>query len=168
MHCLTGWLIERLLALRHGNGRPLVRLYGPANMIDRGGTVTLNLYDPEGHLVDYRRIEELAAEKHISLRTGCFCNPGAGETAEGLTEQDMRAGVAQVGAEINLQRFAQALQQRGGKTAGALRVSLGLVSNFADVQYFLDFAAGFRDQTALTIGTVSFDIESCRVLRDSG
>ena len=80
----------------------------------------------------------------------------------------MRAGVAQVGAEINLQRFAQALQQRGGKTAGALRVSLGLVSNFADVQYFLDFAAGFRDQTALTIGTVSFDIESCRVLRDSG
>ncbi len=168
VHCLTGWLIERLLALRHGNGRPLVRLYGPANMIDRGGTVTLNLYDPEGHLVDYRRVEELAAEKHISLRTGCFCNPGAGETAEGLTEQDMRAGVAQVGAEINLQRFAQALQQRGGKTAGALRVSLGLVSNFADVQYFLDFAAGFRDQTALTIGTVSFDIESCRVLRDSG
>lgn len=168
VQCLTGWLIEQLLSLRHGNGRPMVRLYGPANMIDRGGTVTLNFYDPDGHLVDYRRIEELASEKRISLRTGCFCNPGAGETAEGLTEQDMRAGVAQVGAEINLQRFALALQQRGGKTAGAIRVSLGLVSNFADVQYFLDFAAGFRDQTALTIGTVSFDIESCRVLRDSG
>ena len=26
---LTGWLLEELLALRHGNGRPLVRLYGP-------------------------------------------------------------------------------------------------------------------------------------------
>jgi hypothetical protein len=25
-----------------------------------------------------------------------------------------------------------------------------------------------RDQTALTIGTVSFDIESCRVVRDGG
>ena len=30
------------------------------------------------------------------------------------------------------------------------------------------FAAGFRDQTALTVGTVSFDIESCRVVRDGG
>ena len=57
----------------------------------RGGTVTLNFYDPNGHLLDYRRIEELAGLEHISLRTGCFCNPGAGETAEGLTEDDMRA-----------------------------------------------------------------------------
>ena len=27
--CLTGWLIDRLLALRHSNGKPLIRLYGP-------------------------------------------------------------------------------------------------------------------------------------------
>ena len=33
------------------------------------------------------------AHEGISLRTGCFCNPGAGETAEGLTEDDMRAGL---------------------------------------------------------------------------
>jgi len=31
---------------------------------------------------------------------------------------------------------------------------------------FLRFAAGFRDQATLTIGAVSFDIESCRVIRD--
>ena len=49
----------------------------------RGGTVTMNFYDPDGHLVDYRRVEELAGARRISLRTGCFCNPGAGETAEG-------------------------------------------------------------------------------------
>jgi molybdenum cofactor sulfurtransferase len=168
VQCLTGWLIQQLLALQHRNGRPLVRLYGPANLVDRGGTITMNFYDPSGHLVDYRRIEELAAEKNISLRTGCFCNPGAGETAEDLSEEDMRAGVAQMGSEINLQRFLSAMQARGGKTAGAIRVSLGLVSNFADVQHFMDFAAGFKDQTALTIGTVSFDIENCRVVRDGG
>ena len=28
------------------------------------------------------------------------------------------------------------------------------------------FAAGFRDQTRLTVGEVSFDVESCRVIRD--
>jgi len=168
VHCLTEWLIAQLLALRHGNGRPMVRLYGPATMSQRGGTVTLNLYDPQGHLVDYRRIEELAAQQNISLRTGCFCNPGAGETAEDLSEDDMRAGIAEAGANINLQRFLHVMQERGGKSAGAIRVSMGLASNFADVERFITFVTGFRDQTALTIGTVSFDIASCRVVRDGG
>jgi selenocysteine lyase/cysteine desulfurase len=168
VNCLTDWLITQLLALTHSNGHAMVRLYGPANMAMRGGTVTFNLYDPQGYLIDYRRVEELAGEVRISLRTGCFCNPGAGEMAEGLTEEDMHAGIAQVGEEINLMRFSQAMQERGGKSAGAIRVSTGIASNFADVERFLQFVAGFKDQTSLTIGSVSFDIESCRVLRDGG
>jgi molybdenum cofactor sulfurtransferase len=163
--CLTDWLLTELVALRHGNGRPMVRLYGPASMTMRGGTVTMNFYDPDGHLLDYRRIDELAGLERISLRTGCFCNPGAGEIAEGLTEDDMRAGMGE-GADITLPRFLQIMQHRGGKSAGAIRVSLGFVSNFADVERFLKFAGGFRDQTALAIGAVTFDIASCRVIRD--
>jgi hypothetical protein len=60
------------------------------------------------------------------------------------------------------------MQARNGKSAGAIRISTGLASNFNDVTRFMAFAAGFKDQAALTIGTVSFDIASCRVLRDSG
>ncbi len=166
VRCLTGWLLEELLALRHDNGRAMVRIYGPANAQDRGGTVTLNLYDPQGHLLDYRRVEELAGQEGISLRTGCFCNPGAGEIAEGLTEQDMRAGYG-LGGEINLQRFLKLMRESGqNKSAGAIRASIGIASNFADVSCFLDFIAGFRNQTRLTIGEVTFDIESCRVIRD--
>jgi len=48
----------------------------------------------------------------------------------------------------------------------AIRASLGLASNFADAQRFVQFVSGFRDQTRLTIGDVRFDIESCRVIRD--
>jgi len=165
VRCLTGWLLSALLALRHGNGRPMVRLYGPATTAQRGGTVTMNFYDPGGRLLDYRRLEELAGEQRISLRTGCFCNPGAGETAEGLTEDDMQAGLAQ-GDDITLSRFVQVMQTRGGKSAGALRVSFGLASNFVDVERFIAFAAGLRDQTSLTLGAVSFDIENCRIIRD--
>jgi molybdenum cofactor sulfurtransferase len=165
VQCLTGWLLEQLLALRHANGRHMVRIYGPAAMAMRGGSVTMNFYDPDGHLLDYRRIEELANLRRISLRTGCFCNPGAGETAEGLTEEDMLAGAAG-GGDMTLPRFMQVIQHRGGKSAGAIRVSLGIVSNFADVHRFLEFASEFRDQTRLTIGEVTFDIESCRVIRD--
>jgi selenocysteine lyase/cysteine desulfurase len=95
VRCLTDWLLTRLIDLRHANGRPMVRIYGPLTTDARAGVVTLNCYDPEGHLLDYRRVEELAGLQRISLRTGCFCNPGAGETAEGLTEEDMLAGAAE-------------------------------------------------------------------------
>ena len=165
IRCLTGWLLDELLAFRHSNGRAMVRIYGPSTTQSRGGTVTLNLYDPQGHLLDYRRVEELAGAGGISLRTGCFCNPGAGEIAEGLTEEDMRAGFT-MGPDINLLSFVRMMQERGHKSAGSIRASIGLVTNFADVWRFLRFIAGFRDQTRLTIGDVTFDIESCRIIRD--
>jgi selenocysteine lyase/cysteine desulfurase len=163
--CLTDWLLTQLLELRHVNGRHMVRIYGPVTTSSRGGTVTMNLYDPHGHLLDYRRIEELANQEGISLRTGCFCNPGAGETAEGLTSEDMRDAASQPGG-MTLPRFLQFIQHRSGKSAGAIRVSLGLVSNFDDVYRFARFVAGFRDRTRLTLGTATFDVDSCRVIRD--
>lgn len=162
---LAGWLLAKLLDLRHANGRHMVRIYGPATMHERGATLTMNFYDPEGHLVDYRRVEELASERRISLRTGCFCNPGAGESAEGLTEDDMRAAM-HAGEEMNLQKFVQLMRARGHKAAGAIRVSFGLASNVDDAARFLAFAEDLRDQTRLTLGDVSFDVESCRVIRD--
>jgi molybdenum cofactor sulfurtransferase len=165
VQALAGWLLEKLLDLRHANGRHMVRIYGPTTMKARGATLTMNFYDPEGHLVDYRRVEELASEQRISLRTGCFCNPGAGEAAEGLTEADMRAAM-DAGVEMNLAKFVQLMQTRGGKAAGAIRVSFGLASNIDDAARFLSFASELRDQTRLTLGDVSFDIESCRIIRD--
>ena len=165
VRCLTGWLLRGLLDLRHANGRPLVRIYGPTTTTMRGGTVTMNFYDPAGHLLDYRRVEEMAGERRISLRTGCFCNPGVGEVAEGITEDDIGAALADT-ADMSLPRFLQFITHRSGKSAGAIRVSFGIASTFGDAQHFLDFAAGLRDQTNLTIGEVTFDIASCRVIRD--
>jgi selenocysteine lyase/cysteine desulfurase len=165
VRCLTGWLIKQLMEMLHENGRPMIRLYGPTNTRMRGGTITLNFYDPEGHLLDYRRIEELANEQGISLRTGCFCNPGAGEVAEGLTREDMLAGLAE-SEDMTLPRFIQLIQHRGNKSAGAIRISVGLATNFADVYRFMQFAASFLNKTNLNIGQVTFDIESCRVIRD--
>lgn len=163
--CLTAWMLERLLELRHGNGRPMVRIYGPAAMEQRGSTVTMNVYDADGRLLDYRRVEELASQDRISLRTGCFCNPGAGETAEGLTADDVLAAMREQ-ADMTLPRFLQLITHRGGKSAGAVRVSTGLASNFSDVYRFLRFVEGLRDQTRMSVGDASFDIESCRVMRD--
>jgi selenocysteine lyase/cysteine desulfurase len=107
----------------------------------------------------------LASEVGISLRTGCFCNPGAGEIAEGLTAEDMKAGL-EGGPDLSLPHFVQIIQHRGNKSAGAIRISVGLATNFADVYRFMSFAAGFRDKDNMNIGKVTFDIQSCRVIRD--
>lgn len=162
---LTDRLLTQLLSLSHSNGRPMVRLYGPATTHERGATVSLNCYDPEGHLLDYRRVEELAGAERISLRTGCFCNPGAGEVAEGLTEDDMRAA-AESGIDMTLPRFLRFMQGRGGKSAGAIRVSLGIASHERDLDRFVSFLQSLRDQSHLALGQVTFDIASCRIIRD--
>ena len=170
MRCLTGWLLEELLALRHGNGRAIVRVYGPQDTRDRGGTVTFNLYDPQGNCLEHRRIEELAGKENISLRTGCFCNPGPGEIAAGLTEEDVRAGFA-LGPEMNMVNFARLMQDRGHNGIGAIRASLGLASNFGDVWRLRRFIAAFRDKTRVAIGEANYgeanyDAASGAVIRD--
>ena len=144
---LTSWLLQRLLALRHSNGMPLVRVYGPTTMEARGGTLTINFYDPQDVLIDHRRIDNLAGRAGISLRTGCFCNPGAGELAHGLTEEDMVAGFAH-GERMTFEQFLAVLEDRDGKSAGAVRISMGLASNFAIVYNFWEFAQGFIDHTS--------------------
>ena len=165
VRCLTGWLLQELIELRHSNGRPMVRIYGPLTTTMRGGIVTMNFYDPDGHLLDYRRVEEMAGGEGLALRTGCFCNPGAGETAEGITDEDVMAALA-TSNDLTLPRFLQVITHRGGKSAGAIRVSFGIASTFGDAQRFVTFAQRLRDQTRLTMGEVTFDIASCRVIRD--
>jgi selenocysteine lyase/cysteine desulfurase len=60
VRCLTGWLLDNLLSLRHSNGESLVRIYGPLDAHMRGGTVTMNFYDPQGQFFDHRLIEAKA------------------------------------------------------------------------------------------------------------
>lgn len=166
LQCLGSWLLDELKLLQHRNGRPFVRLHGPDTMDSRGGTFTFNLYDPDGLRIDYRRIEELAGEAGISLRTGCFCNPGANEVAEGLDHNDIAAGLA-LGADLNLPNFVRLMDEQGSqKSAGAIRVSFGLASNFADVVRFVDFLRPLLNQPRASLGSVSIADDTCRIIRD--
>ncbi len=132
--------------LRHRNGKPLVRLYGPANADRRGGTVTVNFYDATGHVVDHRFIEQQANQANISLRTGCFCNPGANEMAHGLAKPELVACFQQPTERLTLDDFRLCID---GKSSGAVRISVGLVTNFSDVYRFMQFAASLVDQISV-------------------
>lgn len=138
---LTSWLLTNILMLRHSNGSPVVEVYGPRNVENRGGTIALNFHDPDGKTFNFHFIETTAGEFNISLRTGCFCNPGAGEIAFGLTKKDM----TECFDHEERASFEQCILNVKGKTAGAVRISLGLMTNFSDVYRFLQFVKTFID-----------------------
>ena len=139
---LTTVLIERLTSLRHSNGEVLARLYGPRSTERRGGTVTFNLYDASGHAIDHRDVEQRANAVNISLRTGCFCNPGGGEIALGITGTELSScfHLPEHETRLTVDDFRRCID---GKSTGAVRVSLGIVSNVDDVDAFVRFAEGF-------------------------
>lgn len=139
VRCLTGWLLENLTSMKHASGVPLVRLYGPLSNEARGGAVTVNFYNSAGKSIDHRYIEEAANKVNISLRTGCFCNPGAGELALGISRVELDVCFNGPGHEnrLSIDDFRVCID---GKSSGAVRISVGMVTNFNDVQGFLRFA----------------------------
>lgn len=142
VRCLTGWLLDELTKLHHHNGTPLVQVYGPLETRERGGTVTFNFFDPDGHFIDHRLVERRANEVGISLRTGCFCNPGGGELALGISAEELSTCMVKTRERLTFDDFRRCID---AKSTGAVRVSLGLVSTFRDVQRFICFARWFRD-----------------------
>jgi selenocysteine lyase/cysteine desulfurase len=137
---LTGFLLDELQNLRHRNGCPLVKIYGPSTIQHRGATVAMNFYDPNGVAIDHRLIEREANKVKISLRTGCFCNPGAGEIALELSKPELAACFRMSNDRLSLDDFRTCID---GKSSGAVRISIGIVSNFNDVFQFMQFSRGF-------------------------
>jgi len=139
VRCLAGWMLDNLEGMKHSTGVPLVRIYGPLDSVKRGGAVTANFYDRDGGPIDHRFIEAQANQHNISLRTGCFCNPGAGEIALGISRMELAACFTSPAHDqrLSLDDFRVCID---GKSSGAVRASVGLVSNFEDVQGFLKFA----------------------------
>jgi selenocysteine lyase/cysteine desulfurase len=141
--CLTGWVLRELLALRHANGRPVAQVYGPETTERRGGTIAFNFLRPDGSLVDERVVDRAAAAAGISLRTGCFCNPGVAEHAFALDPERLRV-------DPQYETYGDYVAGVGMPTGGAVRASLGLATTFADVYRFMRFATVFRDRPADT------------------
>jgi selenocysteine lyase/cysteine desulfurase len=145
--CLTDWLLDELTGLRHRSGRPLVRIHGPVTTDGRGGTIAFTVYDRDGAVIDDRRVEKLANRAHISLRTGCFCNPGASETAHRLTPEQLRPLFGR-SEPATYPELRDRLLGDLGRFVSAIRVSVGLATNFADVFALICFLRRFVDRSA--------------------
>jgi selenocysteine lyase/cysteine desulfurase len=100
--------------LRHSDGASAVRHYGPRDWSARGAIVTFNVLDRNGAIIPHEQIERAARDARVSVRGGCFCNPGAAEA---------------VGLGF------------GAAVPGAVRASLGAASRERDVERLVELVA---------------------------
>jgi selenocysteine lyase/cysteine desulfurase len=134
-------LIRELARLRHGNGAPVAQVYGPTTGECRGATVAFNVLDPAGVAIPYQVVEARTREARVSVRGGCFCNPGTAEAAFrfaiGRAEECLRKTHA---TGWSIPRFAECMQ---GSAVGAVRASFGAPSNGDDLERLLSVIATF-------------------------
>lgn len=134
VRCLTGYFLDRLDQLKHSNGRQMATIYGPRDTMSRGGTVTFNFVDAAGIVVDKQLVAVESSRGNISLRVGCFCNPGANEDVFGLDMKALlRSGLTK---KASLDKWFSLIFS---PWYGAVRVSFGLASTVNDIDRFFDF-----------------------------
>jgi selenocysteine lyase/cysteine desulfurase len=134
---LMATLLNGMLELRHENGAPRLKLYGPHTMEGRGATVAFNVLDSDGEVVYHDHVVKLAGDSQISLRGGCFCNPGAAEAAfEFQADRTMQCLKTLPQGEFSPARLSHCM---GDLPVGAVRASLGMASNASDVDRLLTF-----------------------------
>ncbi len=137
---LTGLMIEEMSSLKHSNGQCLVNVLGPKENTNRGGTIIFNLNTVEGKVDNYFEIEKAANNANISLRTGCFCNPGIDEIMSCVSnEESLRYYSFMEEHEYNYEKLVVLL----GRMRGAIRVSLGYVTDLKDINNFIGFLRGY-------------------------
>jgi len=138
---LCSAFLQQLQCLKHNNGMPLIKLYGAKNIENRGGTFLINFLDIKGRLYPFQFIEEKANTNLISLRTGCFCNPGIDETNHCITANQLKNYFInrQHGHYYNMIEYLGVLR-------GAVRVSLGFPTSMNDIFRFISFAKTFLNK----------------------
>ena len=125
-------------------GKNWCRFTAPSPPRRAGGTIALNFLDAQGKLIQKKHLEAAANQRKISIRMGFFCNPGAGEVALDISGDELSSCFSRPSYEQRISDldFQQCIDP---KATGAVRVSVGLVSNFNDVQTFLEFARSFLE-----------------------
>lgn len=145
---LTNYLLQELEALTYpGSSQKTVHIYGQTKLDDvqRGGTIPMNILSRDGRFVPFEVVETLANRYHISVRTGCFCNPGVHEAYVGLTSAKVTQLLKRIPEELRQIDSSRTLKELNkllaseGLMIGCIRVSVGFPTSFADVYKFVAF-----------------------------
>ncbi|MCO5600131.1 hypothetical protein L7F22_054239 [Adiantum nelumboides] len=141
VHSLIHWLTQTLKSLRHkGDNRPLLELYGSQSAKSRGSIVAFNVMDSTGNCVPSSLVQKLADRSNIIIGVGYFNNPGLAAMVRGGHDSVVDSSIFR----ITVASFS------------TLRLSLGMVSTFADVYRLVQFLCQFRDEDYLSYEALDF------------
>ncbi len=132
---LTAYLLHHLSTLKHKNGTPVLQILGPKDTQQRGGTIIMTFHREDGSMILFEDIEKAAVQKGISLRTGCFCNPGLDEINSQISGADLEAFYRSKNFKV---QYHEMLYYKD-KVRGATRISVGIATVEKDIQVLLDF-----------------------------
>lgn len=133
---------EQLKQLVHKNGQHLVEFYGRHDTHNpdlQGPILNFNLHKPNGSYYGYFEVAEVAARRNIHIRSGCACNPGA---CYGYLHLDnsfvkkVHQGMS-TGGE-GKQTCHDHLDVVDGRILGSIRVSIGYMNTWEDIQALVD------------------------------
>ena len=136
---LAEYFYENLLLIKYDNGNPVVRVFGPEHHQQAGGTMIMTFFKEDGDPIPFELIEEMANKQNISVRSGCFCNPGIDEINNCLTSEEL-AKYFSSRDKGNYQDMINYLN----KMRGATRISVGIATVKKDLDTFLDFVKKLR------------------------
>jgi len=147
---LATYLHVHLKSMIHSNGISQITIFGPTNRENCGGTMIMVFNNPDGSKIGFEKVEELANSKNISVRSGCFCNPGLDETNNCLTTEEL-TNYFSGNEKGNYFDMITSLQ----KMRGAIRISVGIASTKKDLDTFISFVASLKDQMILNDSSTS-------------
>jgi molybdenum cofactor sulfurtransferase len=138
---LTQYLVAELKSVVHDTGQPLVKIFGPESFDNRGGNVMMNFSDPLGNVYSFEAIELITNANCISIRSGCFCNPGIDEINHRLRRKEILQFFQsrQNGDYNEMKSFL-------GKRRGATRTSVGLPTNKSDIDAFVTLIKSLKNK----------------------
>ncbi len=141
VHSLISYLYDGLKDLSHSNGEKQLNFFGMPGSEHSGGTMVITFRNPDGTKIDFEKIEELSNKQKISIRSGCFCNPGLDETTNCLTTDEI-ASYFQSRETGDYHDMITTLN----KMRGATRVSVGLATTKNDLDLFISLVNSLKDQ----------------------
>ena len=139
---LADRLQRKLSMLRHCDGSNVCHMYKGASSSysdpeTQGPIIAFNLRSGNGEWISNMEVEKLANIRNIHLRSGGLCNPGGIASSLKLQPWEMKRNFSagqRCGGENDI---------IGNKPTGAIRVSLGAMSSFQDVDTFVAFLEEF-------------------------
>lgn len=152
-------LYDGLVALKHSNGVPVVKIYkdrtsvyGEAHL--QGPTIAFNVQKDRGGVVEFMDFEREADKQNIYVRSGSLCNPGGMATYLEWSPQELWQ------AFDHGHKCSDPQPEYMGKPLGVVRASLGAMSNDADVERLLQFVREtYVDRPYETGGPISLPPE---------